>query len=421
MDGRDDAGPPPREGRLMEHDARHALGHVTVALFGGYAAGPAIGKYLANFGARVIHVESHQRPDGFREQYPPFKGDRPLDNNGCFAFFNDSQYGVTLNLKTPGGVAVARRLIRASDVVIENMRPGVMAKIGLGGAALRAEQPELVYLSTCNMGQTGPYATHPGFGSQLSSYSGFTELIGSPDGPPNFVYGPYIDLIAVAYGAVAILAALDRRRRTGEGACIDLSQYEAGLQFIAPVLLDQAANGHVACRAGNHDTVAVPHGCYPCRGEGWCTLSCWSDEEWARLAGVIGEPWASDTAWATADGRRAGQAALDRQVAAWTARHDARALMRRLQAAGVHAGVANTMKDLFEDPQVLARGLWQEQIHPVIGPQRYRMVSYQLSATPGAVRAPAPCMGQHNQAIFGEWLGITAEEYRELEAQGAFS
>jgi crotonobetainyl-CoA:carnitine CoA-transferase CaiB-like acyl-CoA transferase len=389
--------------------------------FGGYAAGPAIGKYLANFGARVVHVESRERPDGFRQEYPPFKGGTGIDHNGCFAFFNDSKYGVTINLKSDAGLDVARRLVDASDVLIENMRPGVMDKLGLGAAALRARKPALIYLSTCNMGQTGPLATHPGFGSQLSSFGGFTELIGRADGPPNFVYGPFIDLVAVAYGGVAVLAALSRRRRTGEGAHIDISQYENGVEYIAPALLDYDANGAVAHRNGNRDAVAVPHGCYPCVDAAWCTLSCWDEGEWQRFCAATGHPeWAADARFADAAARRANQAALDGLIAGWTSGQQARAVRDRLQAARVHSGVASTMKDLFEDPQVAARGLWQTREHPAMGPQKYRMVSYQLSETPGGVGWAAPTLGQHNAEVFRGWLGISDREYSELEARGAF-
>ena len=376
---------------------RDALEHVAVVEFGGYAAGPAIGKYLANFGARVVHVESQERPDGFRLQYPPYKDNRVgLNRSGCFAFFNDSKHGVTLELKTEQGLALAHRLVDWADVVVENMRPGVMARLGLGYEVLRRRKPALVMLSTTNMGQTGPYAAHPGFGSQLSSYAGFTELIGDPAGPPGFLYGPYIDFIAAAYGGAAVLAALDHARRTGEGVYIDLSQYEAGLQFIGGALLDYSAKGEVARRDGNRDAVAVPHGCYPCRDGRWCVISCWDEAEWARFCAAAGGVW-------SADPRR--EADLDRKLAAWTREREATAVVERLQAARVHAAAVNTVKDLFSDPQLLARGVWQEQRHPEIGPQRYRMVSYQLGDTPGRVRRAAPCLGQDNEEVLSGWLG----------------
>ncbi|PYQ53123.1 MAG: CoA transferase [Acidobacteria bacterium] len=388
--------------------SRDALEHLRVVEFGGYAAGPAIGKYLANFGARVVHVEAESRPDGFRLQYPPYKDDVVgLNRSGCFSFFNDSKRGVTLELKTAQGLALAHRLGDWAHVVIENMRPGVMDRLGLGWDVLRRRNPSLVMLSTSNMGQTGPYAAHPGFGSQLSSLSGFTHLIGDPGGPPGFLYGPYIDFIAAAYGGCAVLAAVDHARRTGEGVLLDLSQYEAGLQFVGTALLDHAASGVVATRNRNRDPVAVPHGCYPC-ADGWCVMSCWDEAEWRRLcaaAGPAGEAWGKDARFGSAAERRAHEEALNAALAAWTSGQAARALMTRLQVHGVHAAMVNTVKDLFDDPQLVARGVWQEQVHPEIGPQRYRMVSYQLSETPGRVRSPAPCLGQDNEEVFTRWLG----------------
>src|SRR5437879_4402255 len=183
--------------RAGQAEIKDALAHVKVVEFGAYAAGPCISKYLANFGARVVHVESHQRPDGFRLQYPPFKdGKVGINRSACFCYFNDSKFGVTVDLKSEEGMDVARRLIEWADIVIENMRPGAMERLGLGYERLRAKNPSLIMLCTSNMGQSGPHAGHPGFGSQLSSLSGFTELTGERNGRPSLLYGPYIDLIA---------------------------------------------------------------------------------------------------------------------------------------------------------------------------------------------------------------------------------
>ncbi|MGH9969557.1 MAG: CaiB/BaiF CoA transferase family protein [Pyrinomonadaceae bacterium] len=402
---------------------RDALEGLTVLEFGAYAAGPCISKYLANFGATVVHVESRERPDGFRLQYPPFKDQQVgLNRSGCFAFFNDSKFGVTLNLKHPKGVELAYRLVGWADVVIENMRPGVMSRLGLGYEELRRRKPELIMLSTSNMGQTGPHATHPGFGSQLSSLSGFTNLIGEPDGPPYFLYGPYIDFVAVAFGGIAVLAALDCRRREGTGTYIDLSQYETGLQFIGGALLDYSGNGVIARRDGNRDPNAAPHGCYPCKDGEWCAISCWDDEEWQRLCNAAdGQSWASDSRFAVLEARKEHESELNELISEWTKNQEARRLMCRLQQRRVHAGHVNTVRDLFFDSQVAFRNIWQKQRHPEIGEHSYRMVSYELSETPGRVRSPAPCLGADNEKIFVDWLGIPRTEYESLSAQGAFS
>jgi benzylsuccinate CoA-transferase BbsF subunit len=399
-----------------------ALESINVVELGGYAAGPCIGKYLANFGARVVHVESARHPDGFRLQYPPFKdGKAGINRSGCFAIFNDSKCGVTLNLKHPKGTELAYRLFEWADIVIENMRPGVMARLGFSYEVLSRRKPGLIMLSTSNMGQTGPHAAHPGFGSQLSSLSGFCHLTGAPDGPPYLLYGPYIDFIAVAYGGVAVLAALDHRRRTGEGAYIDLSQYEAGLQFISSALLDYSAHGAVASRDGNRDPVAVPHGCFPCRDGRWCVISCWDDSEWERFCVAAGQAsWLTDERFATAADRKEHEEALNQTIAAWTREQAGEWLTYHLQRSGVHAAVVNTMCDLFSDPQIAFREIWQEREHPEIGRHHYRMVSYQLSETPGSVRRPAPCLGEHNDEVFLKWLKLSEQEYREFRDQGVF-
>src|SRR5260370_2157351 len=177
-----------------------ALEGVKVVELGGYAAGAGIGKSLANFGAQVVHVQSTQHPDGCRLQYPPYQdGKVGLTRSGCFASFSDSKRGVTLNLKHPKGLELGYRLMEWADIVIENMRPGVVARMGLGYDVLRQRNPRLIMLSTSNLGQTGPHATHPGFGSQLSSLTGFCHLIAAPEGPPHILYDPSINFIPVPY------------------------------------------------------------------------------------------------------------------------------------------------------------------------------------------------------------------------------
>jgi benzylsuccinate CoA-transferase BbsF subunit len=401
---------------------KDALQGVKVVALGGYAAGPYIGKYLANFGAQVVHVESTEHPDGFRLQYPPYKdGKVGLNRSGCFAYFGDSKCSVTINLKNPKGLELGYRLMDWADILIENMRPGVVARLGFGYDVLHRRNPSLIMLSTSNMGQTGPHATHPGFGTQLSSLSGFTHLTGESDGPPCILYGPYIDFIAVAFGGVAVLAALDHQRRTGEGVYIDLSQYETGLQFISSPLLDYSKNRVVADRDGNRDPHMAPHGCFPCRDDKWCVISCWDDGEWERFCRAAGQDaWLSDARFQTAARRKEHEEALNRLIAAWTEDQQCEWLMRHLQNHRVHAAVVNTMRDLFSDPQIRFRKIWQVLEHPEIGRHNYRMVSYQLSETPGSIRRPAPCLGEHNDEVFPEWLALSEEEYREYREQGVF-
>lgn len=400
-----------------------ALAGVKVVEFGAYAAGPHIGKMLATFGATVVHVESHQRPDGFRTEYPPYKDGRPgKDRSGCFAIFNDSKYDVSLDLKTPAGIEVARRLTAWADVVIENMRPDVMSRLGLGYEAAKELNAGVVMISSCNMGQTGPRAQTPGFGSQLSALAGFCGLTGDPGGPPMLLYGPYIDFIASTLGATAVLAALDRQRRTGKGAWIDLAQYESGLLFVAGALLDYHTRGRIAERANNADPAAAPHDAYQCSGGTWLALSCWSDDEFARLAQALRRPeLADDPRFSTFAARKTNGTELDAIIASCLVTQDAEDAAARLQAAQVHAYPVNTIADLFRDPQLAYRRIWRRRLHGEIGDVACYFSAFDLSATPGDVTGAAPRLGEDNALVFRDFLGISEQEYAALEEQGAFA
>jgi len=407
----------------MRNAAGQALAGLRVVEFGGFAAGPAVAKHLADHGAEVIRIESRVRLDGFRTNYPPYKDNQPgVERAGMFAITNNNKLGATLNLKTPEGVDLARRLIQRARVVVENFTPGTMARLGLSHQDLAARDPGLITLSTCNQGQTGPHAQHPGFGSQLTSLGGFTHLTGWPDRSPSLLWGPYIDYIAVAFGVVAILAALERRRRTGEGCHIDLSQYETGLQFMAPVLLDYFVTGRVADRAGNHDPAAVPHGVYPCRGdERWCAISVHDDAEWTRLVAALSDPeWAKAADLAGAAGRRRREAELDQRLSEWTRSQTREQAVAHLRHAGVHAAPVNDMADLHADPQVQLRQAFRPVDHPVL--ERYSALGppFLLSETPAAIDSGAPLLGEHTRHVFCNLLGLSDDEYARYEAARVF-
>jgi crotonobetainyl-CoA:carnitine CoA-transferase CaiB-like acyl-CoA transferase len=400
-----------------------ALGDLKVVEFGAFAAGPAVGKHLADHGAEVIHVESRQRLDGFRTNYPPFaEGEPGVEGAAMFAITNSNKLSVELNLKTEAGRDLARRLGARADVVIENMTLGAMERLGLGYDALAAVNPGLVMLSSCNQGQTGPHAARVGFGTHLTAMVGFTHLTGWPDRSPSLLWGPYIDYIAVAYGVVAVLAALDARGQTGAGCHIDLSQYETGLQFMSPAVIDHAASGRTPTRAGNRDLVAVPHGIYPCLGEErWCAVSVHDDAEWMRLRGVIGDPdWCRQPALAHADGRRAHEDEIDDRLAEWTASSDRDDLVARLRAVEVHCAPVNDMADLHTDPQLRSRQAFRAVEHPVIGTYSAQGPPYLLSETPAVIDRPAPLLGQHNYEVFIGLLGLDSSEYGRLAGEGAF-
>jgi benzylsuccinate CoA-transferase BbsF subunit len=407
----------------VEIAAPQALAGVRVVEIGFAAAGPLVGKYLANHGAEVIKIESRRAPDVFRTTYPPFKDNQPgVDRAGMFAFYNDGKRAVTLDLKHPRGVELARALIARSDVVIESFPAGTMAKRGLGYASLAADHPGLVMLSSCNQGQTGPHAQHPGYGSQLTCLAGFVHLLGDPGESPVILYGPYIDYIAVGYGVIGILAALARRRSTGQGCYIDLSQYEAGLQFMGPALLQHRLNGTIPTRAGDRDAVAVPHGVYPSAGDDrWVALSVWSDDEWTAFRAAIGDPaWAKSDRWVTARGRRGGEAELDRRIAEWTAARSREDTVERLRAHGLRVAPVLTVGELFEDEQLAHRAFFRGLPHPVIGSIHCISAPFTLSATPSRQERAGPTLGADNDHVFGEILGIGEEERSALARDGVF-
>jgi len=399
-----------------------ALKGIKVVEFAAFAAGPVVGKHLADHGATVVHIESKVRPDGFRAHYPPYKDNiHGLNRSGLFALCNNDKLDITLNLKkAPKATDLAKRIVAWSDVVIENFSPGTMKRLGLDYEALRKIKPDLIMLSSSNLGQSGPHAHHAGFGSQLSSLAGFTHLTGYPDGPPQILYGPYIDYIAVAYGAVAILAALDYRERTGKGTHIDTAQYETGLQFMAPILLDYKINGKVASRNGNRDPAAAPHGVYPCKGDdNWCVISVSSESDWESLCRAMGNPaWTKESRFATLQSRKEHEDELDQKIGAWTTGFTAREITEKLQASGIRAGIVNTMRDIYSDPQLKHRKQWVELEHPEIGKMHYQRPPFFLTRTPSGPERRDPLLGEHNGYFYQELLGLSEKEYQELVVEG---
>jgi benzylsuccinate CoA-transferase BbsF subunit len=395
-----------------------SLKGIKIVEFAAFAAGPVVGKHLADHGATVVHVESRVRPDGFRTHYPPYKDNiHGLNRSGLFALCNNDKLDITLNLKkAPKATELAKRVAAWADVVIENFSPGTMARLGLDYENLKKVRPDLIMLSSSNLGQSGPHAHHAGFGSQLSSLAGFTHLTGYPGGSPQILYGPYIDYIAVAYGAVAIMAALDYRRRTGMGNHIDVAQYEAGLQYLAPLLLDYKINGTVANRDANRDPHAAPHGAYPCQGEdSWCALSVHKDAEWQALCRLMGNPpWAADDKFSSHTARKTNEDELDAKIAEWTAGFPALVLMEKLRNAGLRAGAVNTMKDVYTDPQLSQRPQWVEIEHPEIGTMHYQRPPFLLTRTPPGPSKRDPLLAEHNEYFYRSLLGLPEQEYTEL-------
>jgi benzylsuccinate CoA-transferase BbsF subunit len=402
--------------------AKQVFKDVKIADFGWVMVLPSTIKYLADHGAQVIRIESTKRVDVCRTSFP-FKDNVPgVNRTPHFAVMNNNKFGITLNLRHPKGLEIAKRIVAWADVVAEGFTPGTMDGLGLGYDQLRAIKPNIIMLSTCNLGQTGPYASQPGYGVQLAGYTGFSHLTGWPNREPSVPYGAYTDVTTPPLGAVALIAALDYRRRMGIGQHIDLSQFEAGLQYLLPVLLDYSVNQRVACRTGNQCSYAAPHGAYPCRGQdSWCAIAVFNDNEWQSLCRVMGNPdWTKDPRFSTLLGRKENEAELNNLIGEWTKNFTAKQVMVTLQSNGVSAGVVQTPEDLYSDPQLKYRQHFQELEHPEIGKHYYESPSFKLSKTPAELRMPAPCLGQHNEYVCTKILGMSDEEFIELVAEQVF-
>ena len=298
---------------------------------------------------------------------------------------------------------------------------------GLHYEALREVNPGLIMLSSSLNGQTGPQALLAGYGTMGAALTGFAELHGWPDRVP-LGAGAYTDYVSSKFIAAAILAALEHRRRTGEGQYIDLSQAEASLHFLGPALLDYTVNGRVPSRVGNFDPHMAPHGVYPCAGEDpgapgtgrWVAIACATEAQWQALCDAAGRrEWASDPRFATVADRIANRGALDAAIGEWTAGIAVAALEELLQGAGVPVHRAGSSADVGDDPQLRVRGHFVTVAHPELGPVPVESSRFRLSRTPGQVAWPGPTFGQHNDQVLRDLLGMSDEEIVELIVAGA--
>ena len=404
---------PPRSG-----DDALPFADLKVADFAWVGVGPITSKYLADHGATVVRVESENRPDVLRGA-PPFKDNVPgINRSQFFGDFNTSKLGLALDLTRDEAIAVAKRLIAWSDVMIESFTPGAVQRMGLDYEHLREINPGLVMVSTCLMGQTGPARKMSGYGYHAGAIAGYYEVTGWPDRTPSGPWTAYTDTIAPRFVSCVLAAALDRRRRTGEGCYIDLAQLEAALHFLGPEILDYQVNGRSVTRMGNRDRFAAPQGCYPCAGQdNWVAVAVDTDEQWRALADVVACP----DGYPTNAERLAAHDAIDAVLCAWTSERDPVSAVRELQAAGVPAGVVQRSSDLLKDPQYLHRGFYREFEHGEMGRIPYAGHQYRISDYDNGPRGPAPQLGEHSFQVLTELLGMSDDEVGEAFASGAIT
>jgi benzylsuccinate CoA-transferase BbsF subunit len=392
---------------------------VRVVEFTSAWAGPYATCLLAFLGAEVIKVESRQRPDYSR--YLSFSIGRrfgSLEESEVFNILNLNKRSVSLNLKKPKAVEIAKRLVKIGDVVIENMRPGVVAKLGVDYDALREVKPDLIYLSSSACGQTGPDREYIGYAPTFAALGGLPQITGYEDWPPSNFMGS-MDLRSAATSAFAILAALYHHERTGEGQYIDLSSQEAITVFAGDILLDYVMNGRIQTRRANKHHRIAPHNCYRCRGEdNWISIAVATEEEWQALCGVMEKAGlAKDDRFSDAAKRKMNEEALDRIIEEWTRNWDYQEVMEKLQNAGVAATPSLSSEGLFHDPHVRERSVFQEVDHPVIGKNWVIAPPWKLSETPAEIRKAAPLLGEHTDEIFRKHLGMSAEEIEALRKE----
>ena len=396
------------------------LAGVRVANFGWVWAGPVVGQTLSYLGAEVYKVESYARVDMTRNLPPFAEGvadpNRSLSNHACWG----GNGSVSLNLKKPEAVELARALVAESDVVIENFGPGVMKELGLGYAELRAVKPDLVMFSMPAAGLDGPLKDIRTYGLSLTSTTGLDSLTGYVGGGPIPVENAFSDPYNGIMGAFAILVALQHRERTGEGQHIDYSQQEAVMQMVGPAYMDYVLNGRVAGPMGNRHPLAAaaPHGVFPCAGEDrWISIAVSNDREWRGLVAAMGEPeWAAAAEFAGTAARVRNVEALHQRMAAWTPRFDDRELAATLQQHGVAAAPVLNVADLLSDPHFRARGTFVEVEHPLGFHETIYGAYVKTSRTEPRVR-PGPWIGQDNEYVFQELLGVPNDRYRELVEQ----
>ena len=384
-------------------------------------AGPAATRVLADYGATVVRIESTRRIDTARTLAPYRGGVLGPENSGCFQNLNAGKRLVTLDPTRPAGRRVILDLVRWADVVTESFSPGTMRRWGLDYPSLVAMKPDLVMLSTCLMGQTGPLATFAGYGNLAAAIAGFSNLGGWPERPPAGPFSAYTDYVSPRYVAAAILAALDHRRRSGAGQYIDLSQAEASLHFLAPAILDYTVNGRVAGRIGNRDPDHAPHGVYPTAGDDrWIAIAASSDAAWRGLCDAMERPdLAADPRFADATGRRAHAGELDAIVGGWTRSRDAHAVQAALQDRAVPAHAVQTSHDLVRDPQLAHRRHFVPVEHPMGGTSFVESSRFVLSRTPATPPEAAPSYGRDNDAVLRDLLGYDDDAITALVAEGA--
>ena len=406
-----------------------ALSHLRICDFTGQLAGAGAPRFLAALGAQVIRIEdptNEGRWDIHRGIGPFVDDRRGVDLSGSFNNHNVGKLGITLNVKTDKGKAVLRKLVAVSDAVTENFAAGVMERLGFGYEQLRAIREDIIYVSDCGFGHSGPYKNFKTWGPSVQAFSGLTFSSGLPDLPPAGWGYSYMDHTAAYFMAMAIMAAVHHRTVTGEGQHVDCASTEAAATLNGPALLDFTVNGRKLRRPGmpnsnrSQSPAMAPHGIYPADQEDrWVAIACRDDDDWQKVAAFMDVREGNDKRFVTLAGRLANEDELEALVARWTVQHPAASVAALLQGAGVPASVVQSPEERIDnDANTSAWGLWPAPEHREMGRVRVDGLPVHLSETDWNIPRGAPCLGQDNDFVLGEILGIGAEERGALKAEG---
>jgi benzylsuccinate CoA-transferase BbsF subunit len=402
--------------------SKNVFDGIKIIDFGWAIAGPLTLKYLADYGATVICIESSQRPDLLRTA-TPYKNENPgVDRAGYFAYFAANKYSISLNLTMPEGLEIARKLVAWADVVADSHRPGVMERWKLSYDDITKINPDVIMIRNSNQGITGPAATHPGLGNHINGLAGIVNYVGWPDQEPISLMVAYSDYLVPHFAAAALVGALDHLKKTGKGQLIDVSQFEVGLQLLAPTLVNYTCNGIEEKAKGNSCDSAAPHGVFKCKGDDrWCTISIFSDAVWQKFCRTIGKPeLISAPEYSNLAARKANEAVLNEIVGQWTDDRTPEEVMEVLQKAGIPASVVQNAKDLYNDIQLKERECFWVAGHKEIGELSYLAQPSRLSRTKAEFQRSAPCLGEHTEHICRELLKMSQEEFDGYLVKGVF-
>jgi len=404
---------------LMSHP-RPLAGIRVVALTTAFA-GPTVARYLADLGAEVIKVESRRRWDNTRHASSAGVGGMTEPGGAPtapgFGYFNRNQLGAAIDLSQPKGRELMLRLIGISDVVVENFSRQVLHRWGFAYDQLTQVKPNIILLDMQGFGQTGRLKDYISFGSIINSFAGLSTLWGVGG------HGFFVDYVVAQHAVLAVVSAMYRRGRTGHGAHIDMAQLEAAGALLGVQCLDYFANGVVQRRKDGRLLTDAPSGCYRCNGEdAWCVIEVRNDDDWRRLRQALSSPlWAQEQRFAASAGRLAARVELDQHLAAWTRERSAGAVQSLLQSAGVPAAAVLAARDVFDDPQLQETGFYWNIDHPALGVWPYPRLTIHLSDAPEPNRRAGPLLGEHNEYVFGQLLGLSTEELGQLAADGVLS